>query len=253
MKVVVLFSGGQDSTTALFWAKREWPDATFHLLTLPYGQRHERAEIRAAEMIGERLWKRGVLRGRDVHAEPVIGPGVFGGGVYENGTDQHHSALIDPRQPLTSGDAKSLPSSFVPGRNLVLLSLAVAHAGVWGADKIVIGANAVDFAGYPDCRGDFLESMDRTASLALGRKPQERFPAESLIAAPLLELSKAQIVKLARELGPDCWEALALTWTCYDPHWLGTGFQPYQPCGKCSACVIRAKGFADAGEKDPAL
>lgn len=225
MKIVTLLSGGQDSTTALFWAKRAWPEAEQHALTIRYGQRHDAEEGRAASAVAQ-------LAG----ARQVVIESQLGGLV--------PSALTRDTELCVDGGPANLPTSFVPGRNLVFLSYAAALAGAIGAKKIVLGVSAVDYSGYPDCRPEFIIAAQETVRLAL-----DGLPTPALVT-PLVLLSKASTVRLARELGPACWEALGESWTCYDPqHAPLTG--TVMPCGVCSACALRAKGFADAGEVDP--
>lgn len=210
--MIVLLSGGQDSTTCLHWALRA--DRPVHALAVDYGQRHviELASAhRVARTAGVELHvahielPKGALAGLAAGAEIAVAP-------------------------------TGLPTTFVPGRNATLLSIAANLAYRLGSDTIVIGCSAVDYSGYPDCRPEFLATQGRALAMALDRPIR--------IVAPLIDKSKAQTVKLARELGQACWAALGHTWTCY----LGGE----RPCGECPACVLRAKGFAEAGETDPA-
>lgn len=218
--VVVLLSGGQDSTTSLFWALKHFRGDGFKVeaISFDYGQRHSN-EVDAAQRIADMA---GVI------LKTVRLGSTFG---------FHRSAILDDSAPLTNGDETSLPSSFLPGRNLLFLTLAagsVYHLG-HGTNHLVIGASQVDYSGYPDCRQEFISSASGTLSLALGR--------EVLVHAPLLHLSKAEEIVLARSL-PGCWDALAHTVTCY------RGLVP--GCGLCPACRLRASGFEMAGEEDPA-
>lgn len=227
MRIVTLLSGGQDSTTALFWAKREWPQDEHCALTFVYGQRHLLAEVEAARAVVE-------LAGVTRHKVLEIPLGTF-----------VPSALVEAEGKLEkTGGPGGLPTSFVPGRNLIFLSYAAAWCAAGGGGVVVIGASAVDYSGYPDCRPRFLRSMADSMTLAMGEA------AGVGLDAPLLDLSKAATVRLARVLGPLCWEALGRSWTCYDPP---PPHRLREPCGRCPACELRAKGFAEAGETDPAL
>lgn len=216
--MLVLLSGGQDSTTCLFWALCQ--TGIVEAVCFEYGQRHARAELEAAERIAE-------LADVKLHRARISWGGALA-------TALTTDAPIETR-------ADGLPSTFVPGRNAVFLSMAAGLAAQNGHRSIVIGASAVDFSGYPDCRPDFIASMSRSLGLALGM-PDFR------IVAPLILESKASTVRMAREIAADlprCWQAIGMSWTCY----LGGT----TPCGECPACVLRAKGFAEAGVADPAL
>jgi 7-cyano-7-deazaguanine synthase len=217
---IVLLSGGLDSATAAALARREgW---TLHGLTVRYGQVHA-VEIEAARRVATAL---GLAR----HVELDVDLRAFGG-----------SALVgDGAIPKDRGDAPEIPATYVPARNTVLLSLALAWAEVVGAERIVIGVNALDYSGYPDCRPEFIAAFEYLASLAT-RAGVEGRPLQ--VWAPLQHLSKAAIIRLGMELGLD----YALTHSCYDPRPDG------RPCGHCDSCHIRARGFAEAGVPDPAL
>ena len=218
---VVLLSGGLDSYTAAAIVKAEGYD--LYALSVRYGQVHAR-EIDAARAVAQSL---GVRR----HVELSVDLAAFGG-----------SALVGdgeiPKDRAGTDDA-TIPSTYVPARNTVFLSLALAWAEVVGAEAIVIGVNALDYSGYPDCRPEYLDAFARMASLAT-RAGVEGRPLT--ILAPLLQMSKAQIVRRGASLGLD----YGLTHSCYDP--LPTG----APCGRCDSCRLRAKGFAEAGLDDPA-
>lgn len=219
-QAVVLLSGGLDSATAAALARREgW---TLNGLTVRYGQVHA-VEIEAARRVAAAL---GMAR----HVELDVDLKAFGG-----------SALVgDGAIPKSDGGAPTadIPATYVPARNTVLLSLALAWAEVIGAERIVIGVNAVDYSGYPDCRPEFIAAFEYLGSLATKAGVEGRGPR---IWAPLQDLSKAAIVRLGVELGLD----FGLTHSCYDP---GAGGRP---CGRCDSCVLRARGFADAGVVDP--
>lgn len=217
---VLLLSGGLDSATAGALARREgW---TVHALTVRYGQVHA-IEIEAARRVALAL---GVAR----HVELAVDLAAFGG-----------SALVgDGVIPQDRTDLGEIPPTYVPARNTVLLSLALAWSEVLGAERIIIGVNALDYSGYPDCRPEFIAAFEYLATLAtkagVGGTPVQ-------IWAPLQQLSKAAIVRLGVELGLD----FSLTHSCYDP---GPGGAP---CGRCDSCRIRARGFAEAGIRDPGV
>ena len=219
-RAVVLLSGGLDSATAAAMAKREgWE---LFALTLKYGQVHQ-AELRAARRVAEAL---GVSR----HVELEVDLKAFGGSSLTGDGEI-------PKDHL--GDA-GIPSTYVPARNTVFLSLALAWAEVLNAERIVIGVNAVDYSGYPDCRPEFIAAFEYLASLATKAGVEGR---ELRLYTPLQQLTKAGIIRLGLELGVD----YSLTHSCYDPG------PDEKPCGHCDSCLIRARGFADAGVQDPAL
>jgi len=216
---VVLLSGGLDSYTAAAIARA----GGFRLfaLTVRYGQRHAR-ELEAARAVAARL---GVAR----HLEVDVDLSAFGGSSLT--TD----APVPKDRPL---DHAGIPSTYVPARNTVFLALALAWAEALGADDIVIGVNALDYSGYPDCRPEFLAAFERLASLATARGVSGR---ACRIHAPLLALGKADIIRRGVELGLD----YGVTHSCYDPDPAG------RPCGRCDSCRLRAEGFAHAGVADP--
>ena len=223
MRAVLLLSGGLDSYTAGAIASAGGYE--LHALTIRYGQVHER-EVEAARRVARAL---GVTR----HLELDVPLAKIGG-----------SALVGegdiPKDRALDADAGEIPSTYVPARNTVFLSLAMAWAEVIGAEAIVIGVNALDYSGYPDCRPEYLHAFERVAALATKAGVEGR-PLR--ILAPLLELSKAQIIRRGLDLGVD----YGLTWSCYDPSPGGA------PCGRCDSCILRARGFAEAGASDPAL
>jgi 7-cyano-7-deazaguanine synthase len=221
MKAILLLSGGLDSYTAGAIAKSEGYD--LYALTVRYGQIHAR-EIDAARDVARAL-------GASRHIELDVPLSIFGG-----------SSLVgDGAIPKDRGtDLTDIPSTYVPARNTVFLSLAMAWAETIRAGAIVIGVNAIDYSGYPDCRPEFLRAFERLAALAT----KQGVEGHALrILAPLLTLSKADIVRRGTALGLD----YALTLSCYDPGPDGT------PCGRCDSCTLRARGFAEAGMADPAL
>jgi len=217
---VVLLSGGLDSTTTLAIAKRD--GFTPHAMTFRYGQRHE-LEVDAARRIA-------VAAGVARHVVVDIDLRVFGGSALT-------SDIAVPKDRASMDDA-GVPITYVPARNTIFLSYALAWAEVLDARDIFVGVNAVDYSGYPDCRPEYIAAFERMANLATRAGIEGR---EVRIRAPLIELSKAQIIALGIRLGVD----YALTTSCYDPDDDGIA------CGHCDACRLRLKGFADAGLPDP--
>jgi 7-cyano-7-deazaguanine synthase len=216
---VVLLSGGMDSATCLAIAT---PKGRVEALTVLYGQRHSR-EIRSA---------RALARLYHVHRHVVFRVPLG---------SLAPSALTDRSKtlPRASARRRGIPATYVPARNTILLSLALALAESTGADSIYIGANSVDYSGYPDCRPEFIRAFQRLAARAT-RAAVEKGQRIRVIA-PLLHLSKAEIVRRGQRLRVP-WD---LTWSCYRG---GS-----RPCGRCDACQLRAKGFRDAGQNDPLL
>ncbi|MEO8223938.1 MAG: 7-cyano-7-deazaguanine synthase QueC [Gammaproteobacteria bacterium] len=218
MRAVVLLSGGMDSATCLALARRDGCEC--HTLCFDYGQRH-RTELDAAARLA-------VLLGAAGHRVLTIGLGDIGG-----------SALTDPEVPVPTGHpAGGIPVTYVPARNTVFLAFALGLAEVLDADRIYAGMNAVDYSGYPDCRPAYLEAFQRLADLATRRGVEGRPIA---VHTPLLDLSKAAIVKLGMDLGVD----FAATVSCYQAGNDG------RACGNCAACRLRREGFSAAGVADP--
>jgi len=218
-RAVVLLSGGLDSSTALAWAlRRQGWDC--HSLAFDYGQRH-RIELEAAARVAEHL---GVSRHHVVRVDLA----AIGG-----------SALTDAMDvPKDRASGERIPITYVPARNLIFLSLAVALAETLDAGRIVIGANVVDYSGYPDCRPEFLSAFRQAAELGTKRGVEGR---PLTIEAPLIRMKKSEIIALGLDLGLD----YALTHSCYDPSSDG------KPCGHCDACRFRRQGFAGLGLSDP--
>jgi len=213
----VLLSGGLDSATVLAMAVREgW---RCHALTLDYGQRH-RAELAAAANVARAL-------GAEEHRVVPIDLRVFGG-----------SALTDRSIGLPTAPTDGIPVTYAPARNTIFLSLALAYAEVRDADAIFTGANAVDYSGYPDCRPEFIAAFEKLANLAT-KRAVEGSPVS--IRAPIVHMSKADIVRAGTELGVD----FSLTVSCYDADDGG------RACGRCDACRLRRDGFSAAGVADP--
>jgi len=218
---VVLLSGGLDSYTAAAIARAD--GFRLFALTIRYGQRHAH-ELAAARRVATWL---GVAR----HVELDVDLRTFGGSSLTT------EAPVPKDRAL---DATEIPSTYVPARNTVFLSLALGWAEVLGASDIVIGVNALDYSGYPDCRPEFIAAFERLASLATAAGVRG---GALRVHAPLQNMTKADIVRRGVELGLD----YGLTHSCYDPAPDG------RPCGRCDSCVLRAAGFAQAGVTDPAL
>ena len=220
---VILLSGGLDSATTLALAK----DGGFscHALSFDYGQRH-RFELAAARQVAAAA---GGCQHRIVMIDLTAGGG-FG-----------RSALTDqidvPKDRLDDGH---VPVTYVPARNTIFLSIALGYCEVIGATDIFIGVNAVDYSGYPDCRGEFIEAFEKLANLATAAATEEG--KHFTIHAPLIEMTKGQIIRTGLAMGVD----YSLTHSCYDPVSDGTA------CGHCDSCRLRLAGFADAGATDPA-
>lgn len=218
-KAVVLLSGGLDSATVAAIAKAD--GFALYALTIAYGQRHA-VEIDAARRVAAALQ---VAR----HVELRIDLAAFGG-----------SALTGSGPVPKDRDAgeAGIPTTYVPARNTVFLSLALAWAEALGAFDIFIGVNAVDYSGYPDCRPEFITAFERTAALATKAGIEG---ARFRIHTPLIALTKGEIIRRGIALGVD----YGLTSSCYDPGPAG------DPCGRCDSCVLRARGFVEAGARDP--
>ena len=220
-KAVVLLSGGLDSYTAGAIARSEGYE--LYALTIAYGQRHA-IEIQAATEVAAAL---GAAAHRVVHIDLAS----FGGSaLVGDGSVPKDRALDDP----------SIPVTYVPARNTVFLALALAWAETIGASNIFLGVNALDYSGYPDCRPEFIEAFEQVANLATKAGVEG---ARFKIHVPLVTLSKAEIIRLGTGLALD----YSLTHSCYDPAPDGT------PCRRCDSCRLRAKGFEEAGVKDPLL
>jgi 7-cyano-7-deazaguanine synthase len=218
---VVLLSGGLDSYTAAAMLARDGFDLC--ALSVLYGQRHAR-EIEAARAVARALEVR-------QHLEVSVDLARIGGSALTDAIPVPKDRAIDPGE---------IPATYVPARNTVLLSLALAWAEVLGARDIGIGANALDYSGYPDCRPEYLAAFEQLAALATRAGVEG---ARLRIHAPLLQMTKAEIIRRGLSLGLD----YGLTHSCYDPPATGPA------CGRCDSCVLRAKGFAEAGVADPLL
>jgi 7-cyano-7-deazaguanine synthase len=218
---VCLLSGGLDSSTCLAFARRE--GFACYALSFDYGQRH-RVELEAAARVAASV---GVAR----HLVTHIALDTFGGSALTADI-----AVPKGRAPEEMG--RAIPVTYVPARNTIFLSIALAWAEVLESSDIFIGVNALDYSGYPDCRPEYIEAYERMANLATKAGVEGR--TRLRIHTPLLHLGKADIVRLARDLGLD----FSLTHSCYDP--LDGG----RPCGQCDACLLRRKGFEEAGIAD---
>ncbi len=221
---VVLLSGGLDSTTALAVAIRE--GYTAHALSVDYGQRH-RVELDRAAIVAKRL-------GAVDHRVVRLDLRAIGGSALT-------ADLAVPKDRTDDAIAHGVPVTYVPARNTILLGLALGYAETIGAFDLFIGANVLDYSGYPDCRPEFLSAFEALANLATkaGTEGAGCFRVHS----PLLKLTKAEIIRLGVSLGVDYGQTLS----CYDPDAAG------RPCGRCDSCQLRKKGFAEAGLPDPAF
>ena len=220
-KAVCLLSGGLDSSTCLALARRE--GYTCFALSFDYGQRHKR-ELEAAGQIAAHF---GAAR----HLITKIGLDAFGGSALT-------ADIAVPKARSVEEMSHGIPITYVPARNTIFLSFALAWAEVLGSSDIFIGVNALDYSGYPDCRPEYIEAYERMANLAT--KAGVEGTTRLKIHTPLLALSKAQIVSLARDLGVP----FGIAFSCYDPGPNG------RACGQCDACLLRRKGFEEAGIED---
>ena len=221
-KAVVLSSGGIDSTTVMAIAAQEGYD--IYSLSFRYGQRHA-LELEAAQIVAKSL-------GAKQHLVIDIDLAKIGG-----------SALTDdidvPKSRTEQDMQKQIPVTYVPARNTIFLSYALAWAEVLGASDIFIGVNAIDYSGYPDCRPEYIEAFEKMANLAT--KAGVEGKAQTRIRTPLINMTKADIIQKGTELGVD----YSITHSCYDP--LPEG----RACGRCDSCLLRKKGFNEAGIPDP--
>lgn len=216
-KAVVLLSGGLDSATTLYAAQER--GFQVHCLIFDYGQRHRR-EIRSAQRIAKRA-----------HCPATV---------IKIRLPWKGSSLLDKKKALPQKREifKGIPSTYVPARNTIFLSFALSYAEAIGASRIFIGANAVDFSGYPDCRPKFYQAFNKLSGLATKRGIEHK---AIKIETPLIGLKKSEIIKQGLKRGVP----YQLTWSCYEGG--------KRPCGQCDSCLIRKKGFKEAGLKDPAL
>ena len=221
-RAVALASGGLDSSTAMAIAQKEGFDV--YALSFDYGQRHRR-ELEAAQRIVQSL-------GIQHHAIETIDLRIFGGSALT-------SEIQVPKKRDPERISSEIPATYVPARNTIFLGFALGWCEVLDSQDIFIGVNAVDYSGYPDCRPEFLESFQRLANLAT--KAGVEGKSKYQIHAPLLHMTKAQIIRTGIELNVD----YSLTHSCYDPSPRGI------PCGLCDSCILRRRGFEEAGIPDP--
>jgi 7-cyano-7-deazaguanine synthase len=221
-RAVVLLSGGLDSSTVLAIARAAGFDA--YALSFDYGQRHAH-ELESARRVAAAL-------GAADHVVASIDLRVFGGSALTSDID------VPKHRPIESM-GESIPITYVPARNTIFLSFALAWSEVLGAQDIFIGVNALDYSGYPDCRPEYIEAYERMANLAV--KAAVEGTSRLRIHTPLIAMSKADIIRRGLELGVD----YGLTSSCYDPDEDGT------PCAACDSCLLRLKGFQEAGIDDP--
>ena len=233
-RAVVLLSGGLDSATVLAMARAQ--GKTCHCLSFDYGQRH-RVELAAAERVAG-------AGGAASHRVARVDLRAFGGSALT-------ADLAVPKDRAQDALGADIPITYVPARNTIFLSFALGLAEVTNSRTIFFGANAVDYSGYPDCRPAFVEAFEALANLATRMGVEARGPEQRLrVVAPLLTLSKAQIVREGTRLGVD----YGLTWSCYDPVPAPDQAGPHGPwaaCGRCDSCALRRRGFLEAGVPDP--
>lgn len=222
-KSVVLLSGGLDSSTAFAIAKSEGYEV--YALSFDYNQRHRR-ELESAGMVASAL-------GAKKHL-------VIRFDLREIGGSALTSDIELPKTPPLS-----IPATYVPARNTIFLSFALGWAEVLEAEDIFIGANAIDYSGYPDCRPEYLRAFEDMANLATKITVEGKIKFK--IRAPLISLKKSEIIRKGVQLGLD----YSLTWSCYDPQPAVQGSHAAIPCGRCDSCIFRAKGFREAGIPDP--
>ena len=220
-KVVLLLSGGLDSATTAAIAKEEGCIIT--ALSFDYGQRH-RIELEAAKRVADHL-------NLDKHTILNMDLSQIGGSALTDSIDV-------PKQRSDEEIRKGIPITYVPARNTIFLSYALAVAEVEEASSMYIGANSIDYSGYPDCRPEFIEAFEKLANLATKTGAEG---SKIQIKAPLIDLSKSEIIKRGTELGL----AYSLTFSCYDP------VEKRLACGQCDSCILRMKGFVEAGLSDP--
>lgn len=230
-RAVVLLSGGLDSATTLAIARSE--SFQCYALTFKYGQRHQR-EVEAAGKIARFL---GVVEHRVIEIDLA----VFGGSALTDSAIEvpKDRARLRDTLVVSLSNPSEIPPTYVPARNTIFLSYALAWAEVLGAFDIFIGVNAVDYSGYPDCRPEFVAAFEKTANLATAAAVEGK--GRYRIRTPVINMTKGEIIRAGTSLGVD----YSLTHSCYDPDQRG------RSCGRCDACQLRLKGFAEAGLRDP--
>ena len=224
-KVLVVFSGGQDSTTCLYWAFEKWGKENTKVISFDYGQKHA-IEMQAAKAICDFA---GVEFDK-VEIKDVL---------------RSVSPLLDQSQEMDLYDSvdefkPGVQKTFVPGRNILFLTIAANIAYHHGAQNIVTGVCQEDFGGYYDCRQDFIDAMQKALNQGMHGQDQG-----FILYTPLMDLNKKETVEMAKDLGDECLEALSYSHTCYEGQ--------FPPCGKCHSCLLRARGFKDAGLEDPLI
>jgi 7-cyano-7-deazaguanine synthase len=263
-RAVILLSGGIDSSTALAVAKSEGHEV--YALSIDYHQRH-RIEIESARLIAAAI-------GVEKHLVISFDLSEIGGSALTTDVEVpkldimertgDHAMTVDSKDSLSAG--AGIPATYVPARNTIFLSLALAWAEVLDAQEIFIGATAIDYSGYPDCRAEYLRAFEKMANLATKASVEGKLTFR--VKAPLLSMTKAEIIRKGMELGVD----YSLTWSCYEPREnreasSGRGnksgndsLRPfpftrhaYVPCRRCDSCRFRAKGFMEAGIRDPLI
>lgn len=244
-RAVVLLSGGVDSATTLAIAKAESLEA--YALSFDYGQRH-RIELESARQIADKfkVEKHLVI---NINLRDIGGSALTAEmEVPKKGVRGQGSGVSKKNAPLIHISESLIPITYVPARNTIFLSFALAWAEVIGAENIFIGANAVDYSGYPDCRPEYIKSFENMANLATKASVEGKI--QFRIRAPLINLTKGGIIRKGSELGVD----FSITWSCYDPQFK-KGVRGHGswliPCLRCDSCLLRAKGFNEAGLKDP--
>ncbi|MDQ2777898.1 MAG: 7-cyano-7-deazaguanine synthase QueC [Acidobacteriota bacterium] len=223
-RAICLLSGGLDSATCLAIAGKQGFEC--YCLSFDYGQRHA-VELKAARRVADSL-------GATEHRTATIDLRLFGGSALT-------ADIAVPKHRDKDSMGTGIPVTYVPARNTIFLSFALAYAEVVGASSIFIGVNAIDYSGYPDCRPEFIRAFEAMANLAT--KAGAEGKTKLRVETPLITMSKGDIVRTASDLGVD----LSLTHSCYDPDECG------RPCGHCDSCLLRQKGFEEAGFPDPAL
>ncbi len=242
-KAVVLFSGGIDSTVTLTLARNEYFEV--YAISFNYGQRHN-IELTLAKQSA-------VCLGVKKHLVFEINLGDIGGSALTSDIEvpKNRESLSVKREatkerPLTPDNSPltDIPVTYVPARNTIFLSFALAFAESIGTGDIFIGANAIDYSGYPDCRPEFIDAFEKMANLATRASVEGSIKFN--IHAPLINLTKKEIIRKGEEVGVD----FSLTWSCYDPQPVSSKYDVV-PCQRCDSCLLRAKGFAEAGINDP--
>ncbi len=259
-RAVILLSGGIDSSTTVAVAKSEGYE--LYALSFDYNQRHKR-ELESARLVASTLGaqKHLIIKfdlreigGSALTSEIEVPKDRIQDSGFRIQDKKNHASCIMHRASVPF-ESSQIPVTYVPARNTIFLSFALAWAEVLGAENIFIGANAIDYSGYPDCRPEYLWAFEDMANLATKASVEGRL--RFMIRAPLISMKKSEIIKKGVELGLD----YSLTWSCYDPQPANPPIPPLEkggeggfiPCGRCDSCVFRAKGFKEAGIEDPLI